>query len=165
MLGGTVAFENTSIGGTTYTWDINGQGATGESVTYNVPAATDGQFTACLEVVGPGGCMDAQCYTVIVSTESYIFVPNSFTPDADGTNDVFGPTIVGLTKDYRYTFRVYDRWGDVIFETNDPSDVWTGNVHDGGYYAQADAYVYEIILQLRAGEPPFRKVGSIVLIR
>ena len=165
MLGGAVVFENTSIGGTTYTWDINGQGATGESVTYNVPAEADGQFTACLEVVGPGGCMDAQCYTVVVSTESYIFVPNSFTPDADGTNDVFAPTIVGLTKDYRYSFRVYDRWGDVVFETNDPSDVWTGNVHDGGYYAQADAYVYEITLQLRAGEPPFRKVGSIVLVR
>jgi len=165
MLGGTVAFENTSIGGVTYTWDINGQGASGESVSYNVPSETDGQFTACLEVVGPGGCMDAQCYTVLVSAESYIFVPNSFTPDADGTNDVFAPTIVGLTKDYRYSFRVYDRWGDVIFETNDPNDVWTGNVHDGGHYAQADAYVYEITLQLRAGEVPFRKVGSIVLIR
>jgi gliding motility-associated-like protein len=165
MLGGTVAFENTSIGGTTYTWDINGQGASGENVSYNVPAETDGQFTACLEVVGPGGCMDAQCYTVVVSAESYIFVPNSFTPDADGTNDVFAPTIVGLTKDYRYSFRIYDRWGDVIFETNDPNDVWTGNVHDGGHYAQADAYVYEITLQLRAGEVPFRKVGSIVLIR
>ena len=165
MLGGTVAFENTSIGGVTYTWDINGQGASGESVSYNVPSETDGQFTACLEVIGPGGCMDAQCYTVLVSAESYIFVPNSFTPDADGTNDVFAPTIVGLTKDYRYSFRVYDRWGDVIFETNDPNDVWTGNVHDGGHYAQADAYVYEITLQLRAGEVPFRKVGSIVLIR
>ncbi len=165
MLGGTVAFENTSIGGVTYTWDINGQGASGESVSYNVPSETDGQFTACLEVVGPGGCMDAQCYTVLVSAESYIFVPNSFTPDADGTNDVFAPTIVGLTKDYKYSFRVYDRWGDVIFETNDPNDVWTGNVHDGGHYAQADAYVYEITLQLRAGEVPFRKVGSIVLIR
>ena len=165
MLGGTVAFENTSIGGTTYTWDIHGQGASGENVSYNVPAETDGQFTACLEVVGPGGCMDAQCYTVVVSAESYIFVPNSFTPDADGTNDVFAPTIVGLTKDYRYSFRIYDRWGDVIFETNDPNDVWTGNVHDGGHYAQADAYVYEITLQLRAGEVPFRKVGSIVLIR
>lgn len=165
MLGGTVAFENTSIGGTTYTWEINGQGASGESVTYNVPSETDGQFTACLEVVGPGGCMDAQCYTVIVSTESYLFVPNSFTPDADGTNDVFAPTIVGLTKDYRYSLRIYDRWGAVVFETNDPNDVWTGNVHNGGYYAQPGAYVYEITLQLRAGEVPFRKVGSIVLIR
>jgi gliding motility-associated-like protein len=165
MLGGTVSFENTSIGGTTYTWDINGQGASGENVTYNVPSGIDSEFQACLEVVGPGGCMDAQCYTVVVSSESYVFVPNSFTPDADGTNDVFAPVIAGLTSDYRYSLRIYDRWGDVIFETNDPNEVWTGNVHDGGYYAQADAYVYEITLQLRAGEPPFRKVGSIVLVR
>jgi gliding motility-associated-like protein len=165
MLGGTVSFENTSIGGTTYTWDINGQGASGESVSYNVPSVESGEFQACLEVVGPGGCMDAQCYTVVLSAESYIFVPNSFTPDADGTNDVFAPIIAGLTTDYRYAFRVYDRWGDVIFETNDPYEVWTGNVHGGNYYAQPDAYVYEITLQLRAGEAPFRKVGSIVLIR
>ena len=165
MLGGTVSFENTSIGGTTYTWDINGQAASGESVSYNVPSVESGEFQACLEVVGPGGCMDAQCYTVVLSTESYIFVPNSFTPDADGTNDVFAPIIAGLTSDYRYTFRVYDRWGDVIFETNDPYEVWTGNVRGGNYYAQPDAYVYEITLQLRAGEAPFRKIGSIVLIR
>jgi gliding motility-associated-like protein len=165
MLGGTVSFENTSIGGTTYTWDINGQGASGENVSYNVPSVESGEFQACLEVVGPGGCMDAQCYTVLLSSESYIFVPNSFTPDADGTNDVFAPVIAGLTSDYRYTFRVYDRWGEVVFETNDPNDVWTGNVHGGNYYAQPDAYVYEITLQLRAGEVPFRKVGSIILIR
>jgi hypothetical protein len=109
--------------------------------------------------------MDAQCYTVVLSAESYIFVPNSFTPDADGTNDVFAPVIAGLTSDYSYTFRIYDRWGEVVFETNDPNDVWTGNVHGRNHYAQPDAYVYEITLQLRAGEVPFRKIGSIVLIR
>ena len=165
ILGGIVSFENTSIGGTTYTWDINGQGASGEGVTYTIPSETDGQFTVCLEVVGPGGCMDAQCYTVVLSAESYIFVPNSFTPDADGTNDVFAPVIVGLTSDFSYSFKVFNRWGVVIFETNDPNDVWTGNVHGGNFYAQPEAYVYEITLQLRAGETPFRKVGSIVLIR
>ena len=165
MLGGTVAFESTSLGGTTFSWDINGQSASGENITYNLPSGIGEDFQACLEVVGPGGCMDAQCYTVGVSSESFIFVPNSFTPDADGTNDVFAPVIVGLTSDFRYSFKVFNRWGDVIFETNDPYEVWTGNVHNGGYYAEADAYVYEITLQLRAGEPPFRKVGSIVLVR
>jgi gliding motility-associated-like protein len=165
MLGGTVSFENTSIGGMIFDWDINGQGASGENVTYNVPSGIDGEFQACLQVEGQGGCMDSECYTVVVSSESIIFVPNSFTPDADGTNDVFAPIIAGLTSDYRYSFRVYDRWGDVIFETNDPFEVWTGNVHGGDYYAQPDAYVYEITLQLRAGEPPFRKVGTIILIR
>jgi gliding motility-associated-like protein len=165
MLGGTVSFENTSIGGITYAWDINGQGASGESVSYIVPSVESGEFQACLEVVGTGGCMDAQCYTVVLSSESYIFVPNSFTPDADGTNDVFAPVIAGLTSDYSYTFRIYDRWGEVVFETNDPNDVWTGNVHGRNHYAQPEAYIYEITLQLRAGEVPIRKVGSVVLIR
>jgi gliding motility-associated-like protein len=165
MLGGTVVFENTSTGGSTYSWDINGQGATGESVAYIVPSEADGQFAACIEAEGPGGCLDEQCYTIFVSKESYVFVPNSFTPDADGTNDVFGPKIVGLTQDYTYSFRIYDRWGEVIFETNDPEDLWNGNVHDGRYYSQPEAYVYEIVLQLRAGESPFRKVGSVLLVR
>ena len=165
MLGGSISFENTSVGGTSFSWDINGQGASGESVTYTVPAETEEQFTTCLEVVGPGGCLDTQCYTVEISGESYVFVPNSFTPDADGTNDVFAPTIVGLTSEFRYSLRVYNRWGDVIFETNDPTEAWTGNIHNGNHYAQSDAYVYEITLQLRPGEDPHRKVGSIVLIR
>ena len=165
LLGETVSFENTSIGGLTYDWDINGQGASGESVTFDVLTVIDGEFQACLQVEGQGGCMDSQCYTIVLSSESYIFVPNSFTPDADGTNDVFAPVIAGLTSDYSYTFRIYDRWGEVVFETNDPNDVWTGNVHGRNHYAQPDAYVYEITLQLRAGEVPIRKVGSVVLIR
>jgi gliding motility-associated-like protein len=165
MLGGTVSFENTSLGGTTYTWDINGQGASGENVTYIIPSGIEDDFQACLEVVGPGGCMDAQCYSVSVSSESFIFVPNSFSPDADGTNDVFAPVIAGLTSEFRYTLRIYNRWGDVIFETNDPYEVWTGNTHGGDHYAQADSYVYELTLQLRAGEPPLRKLGSLLLIR
>jgi gliding motility-associated-like protein len=165
MLGGVVNFENTSIGGTIFSWDINGQSASGESVTYNVPSGITEEFQACLQVEGAGGCLDSQCYTVVVSSESYVFVPNSFTPDADGTNDVFAPVIAGLTSDYEYSMRVYTRWGEVIFETNDPTEVWTGNVQNGNYYAQPDAYVYEITLQLRAGEVPFRKVGSVILIR
>jgi gliding motility-associated-like protein len=165
MLGGVVNFENTSIGGTIFSWDINGQSASGESVTYNVPSGIAEEFQACLQVEGAGGCLDSQCYTVVVSSESFVFVPNSFTPDADGTNDVFAPVIAGLTSGYEYSMRIYTRWGEVIFETNDPSEVWTGNVHNGNYYAQPDAYVYEITLQLRAGEVPFRKVGSVILIR
>ena len=165
LLGETVSFENTSIGGLTYDWDINGQVASGENVTFDVLSVIDGEFQACLQVEGQGGCTDAQCYTIVLSSESFIFVPNSFTPDADGTNDVFAPVIAGLTSDYLYTFRVYDRWGEVVFETNDLNDVWTGNVHGRNHYAQPDAYVYEITLQLRAGEVPIRKVGSVVLIR
>ncbi len=162
---GVVSFENTSVGGTSFNWEVNGQAASGETVTYNVPSNVEGEFLACLEVVGAGGCADAACYTITISSESFIFVPNSFTPDADGTNDVFAPIISGLTSDYRYSFKVFDRWGDTVFETNDPTDVWTGNVHGGNHYAQPDAYVYEITLQMKAGEPPFRKVGSILLVR
>ena len=165
MIGEVVTFENTSIGGEIYTWNINGQGASGMMVDYIVPSDIDEEFQACLYVEGQEGCSDSQCYTVVVSSETLIFVPNSFTPDSDGTNDVFAPIITGLMNVSDYSFRVYNRWGDVIFETSNPADVWTGNVHGGDYYAQPDAYLYEITLQLKAGEAPLRKVGTVILIR
>lgn len=163
--GSTVFFDNASLGGVTYTWNIDGIEYTSENVTFPLPSNVGETFQACLEVVGAGGCMDAQCYTVSVSTSSYVYVPNSFTPDGDGHNDVFAPVVTGLSSTSRYSFSVYDRWGDLIFDTKDPKDVWIGDVNGGTHFAEDGAYVYEIKIQFNSGEEPFKRMGTVVLVR
>ena len=163
--GSTVFFDNQSLGGVTYTWDINGQAFTSEDVSFPISGSVGETFQACLDVVGVGGCMDAQCYTVSVSSSSYVYVPNSFTPDGDGHNDIFAPVVTGLTSTSRYSFSVYDRWGDLIFETHDPKAVWIGDVNGGSHFAEDGAYVYEIKIQFSSGQEPFKRMGTVVLVR
>jgi uncharacterized protein YukE len=97
--------------------------------------------------------------------EKYQSEVDQLNQDFAEVNQLLGEEAKNLTKALKGEAKTQGRWGEVIFETNDPSDVWTGNVRGGDYYAQPDAYIYEITLQLRAGEPPFRKVGTIILIR
>jgi gliding motility-associated-like protein len=163
--GSTVFFDNASLGGVTYNWTIDGVSYSSENVTFPLPSAIGETFEACLDVIGAGGCMDAQCYTVNVSTSSYVYVPNSFTPDGDGKNDVFAPVVTGLSSTSRYSFSVYNRWGDLIFDTKDPNDVWIGDVNGGSHFAEDGAYVYEIKIQFSSGEEPFKRMGTVVLVR
>ena len=71
--------------------------------------------------------------------EPVMFIPNAFTPNGKGPNDLFRPVISGV-KDYR--FIIYSRWGEKIAEFNDESQGWDGNYGDKP--AQEGVYVYRL---------------------
>ena len=70
-----------------------------------------------------------------------LYIPNSFTPNNDGNNDVFLPTI---NIDSNYNFKIFNRWGELIFETTDVQEGWDGSSTDGTPL-KADVYVYRIV--------------------
>lgn len=160
-----VDFNNLSVGGLQFNWTINGENFTAEDVTYLIPAEASGNFQACLEVTGTGGCTDYQCYTITLDEQQFIYIPNSFTPDNDGTNDVFLPIITGMDDGQPYSFQVFNRWGDVVFETSNPNEPWIGNVRGGNHYAEPDAYTYLLKVQLSKLEPSIERRGTIILVR
>lgn len=119
-----------------------------------------GTQTITQVVTDANGCSSAVTGEVIINGYS-IFVPNSFTPDNDGVNDIWMPKTIGVTE---YHVQIFDRWGDLIFESDNPETPWIGDVHDGDYYAADGIYVYHIEasgLDLLSHE----YTGHIVLIR
>ena len=99
-----------------------------------------------VEVKNPGGCMARDVLTVhVLCNGANIFIPNTFSPNGDGANDVFYPRGTGLFK--IKTFRIFNRWGEMIFEkssfnANDPSSGWDGTYK--GARLGADVFVYSI---------------------
>lgn len=85
-----------------------------ESTNYGVIAIDD------------NGCSDTSFVEVSVNTDFTAYVPNAFTPDDDGLNDLFGPLGFGI-DDKDYQFSIYNRWGDLIFESFDPTVKWDGS--------------------------------------
>jgi gliding motility-associated-like protein len=77
--------------------------------------------------------------TVYIKVFEY-FIPNAFTPNGDGRNDTF--RAVGLYRNIRYNLQVYDRWGEMVFETNDLDTGWDGKFHGGK--CPPDTYVWVI---------------------
>jgi gliding motility-associated-like protein len=106
-------------------------------------------------------CADTAYVTVEIQPEPLIFAPNAFTPNNDGDNDIYKPSIVG-SKEYK--FFIYSRWGDVVFQTEDPNEGWNGLKFNTGSMLPEGVYTYSIFmrdLNNRVAE----KKGYITLMR
>jgi gliding motility-associated-like protein len=122
-----------------------------------------GNYSIRLAVKDVHGCVDTTYKSLDFSPDLIVHIPNSFTPDADGVNDVFIPVIDGDPLTY-YRLIVFDRWGTIIFESLDRNEVWQGDVRENGYYAICDAYNYMLDLKtVRGYEKTY--MGAILLLR
>lgn len=95
-----------------------------------------------------------------------IQIPNVFTPNGDGTNDFFRPLNFGLGDDLGLTtietFLVYNRWGQTVYNNENPDQGWDGMYN--GNPAPSDVYAYRIVLVLPDGTEDVR-VGEVTLLR
>ena len=89
----------------------------------------------------------------------HVYLPNTFTPNNDGLNDTFGPLGYGIKK---LSFKIFDRWGNLIFETTDPKKQWNGIYN--GQVLQSGTYVYLIEAEGYDGQS-FHKKGTVTLLK
>lgn len=116
-------------------------------------------FNACLISINEFGCRDTTCLPVTASVLPILDVVSAFTPNGDGTNDravVYGFGVVKMT------FRIYNRWGQLMFESNDVKNGWDGKFK--GTPQPMDAYGYTLDAELIDGSK-VKSSGSITLIR
>ncbi len=109
------------------------------------------------------GCYWTDTITIyvidVVCDEPFIYVPNAFTPNNDGKNDFLK---VESSVGYEVTFYIYDRWGELVFETNNIDDKWDGNYK--GKRLEPGVYVYHLNF-ICYNHQVFIKKGNITLIR
>jgi gliding motility-associated-like protein len=119
-----------------------------------------------LRVVNDGGCVsvDSMRLTVVCNNANF-FIPNTFSPNGDGVNDIFYVRGKGLNIIASLT--IFNRWGQIVFQrkdfaANDPSAGWDGNFN--GQKAAADVYVYTVeIICDNSSLVPYH--GNVTLIR
>lgn len=115
-------------------------------------------------VIDEYGCTNADTVLITVDescSEDQIFVGNGFTPNGDGTNDKAYARLLGLKKMYFY--RIFDRWGELVFETNDPGEGWDGK-NKGGKQLNSGVYVYVVEAECFSGQK-LMKTGNVTLIK
>ncbi|HZE85666.1 MAG TPA: PKD domain-containing protein [Puia sp.] len=154
-------FYNNSSGGVRYTW-LFGDGESTVKTTldtvehqYNV---TD-TFNACLIAVNQVGCADTVCHPVAALVHPLLDVPNAFTPGRFGVNGVVKVVGFGITH---MSFRIYNRWGQLVFESNDRNLGWDGTYR--GVVQPMDVYGYTLEAEYFDGTRATKK-GDITLIR
>ena len=119
-----------------------------------------------LKVLDEHGCAGEGVFSIIVNKVRDVYIPNAFSPNQDGINDVFqifaGPNVKSVKE-----FRVFSRWGENVFEAydfkpNDPDYGWTGNFR--GEPAPTGVYVWEVLLEY-IDDYEYLMKGSVNLIR
>ena len=139
-----VTFINTSIGATSYEWDLgNGLGPvyTEEpSVTY--PGEVSSNYTVTLYAISPLGCIDSLTREIYYKEDVIFYVPNAFTPDGDEFNQLFQPVFTSGYDPYDFDMFIYNRWGEVIFESHDAASGWDGTY--GGKKVAVGTYSWKI---------------------
>lgn len=97
---------------------------------------------------------------IIVNYSNQLFIPSAFTPNGDGKNDVFKPIVKGIPS--QYNLRIYNRWGEAIFQSTDPAKGWDGKYKNKPQILAT--YIYHLSFQF-VGQPLKNEKGTFVLIR
>jgi gliding motility-associated-like protein len=155
-----ITFTDQSQGATSYLWDIVGIDTfTTSNLVYKFPEEA-GTYQVCLHIENNNGCPADLCQIVTIKEDMDIFIPNTFTPDFNGLNEVFKP-IIKLKLVVDYNLQIYNRWGELLFETSDPEQGWNGDY--GGTLVKTGVYVYKIKM-LDTNNLFHNKIGSVNVI-
>ncbi|MBA3829136.1 MAG: gliding motility-associated C-terminal domain-containing protein [Taibaiella sp.] len=147
-------------GGTQYTWT---PGTNLNATTISNPTGyypDTGRFSYTVHVVSPYGCVGSDTINVSVVNQAAIFVPSGFSPNGDGRNDVLRPVLIGY-KSIK-AFNVYNRWGQMVYHTNEIGEGWDGTFY--GKKEEIGTYYWMLQLTDRLGKDAFLK-GDVTLLR
>jgi gliding motility-associated-like protein len=151
-----------ATGGTKYTWspavNLSAADIHNPVALYNT-ASEDWHYSVF--VYNEAGCVDTASINIkVFATPPSVFVPNAFTPNTDGRNDVLKPIAAGI-KTLQY-FSIYNRWGRLMFSTTQPGKGWNGTFN--GILQDPGIFVWTVKAIDYKGAPYIRK-GTVMLVR
>ena len=142
-----VHFFNTTEGATTYTWDFGDNSANSyeENPIHDFAGVPYGNYIVKLIASSSMGCTDSNFVIIKMDEESLFFIPNTFTPDEDTYNQIFQPIFTDGFDPFNFSMSIYNRWGELVFESHDASIGWNGLRFNSGEMVQDGMYTWTII--------------------
>jgi gliding motility-associated-like protein len=161
VLNPVVHFTNTGSGADSCIWTFgDGTVLKGcvDSVKHRFPGL--GKFTVQEIVFNSFGCSDTFNIPILVYPYYEYWMPNAFTPNGDGINEVFLPVTEGVKN---FTFTIYNRWGEQLFVSTDPALGWNGTYKGGA--CQQEVYVWKLEFTNMVTNKVERYMGRVTLVR
>lgn len=156
-------FFNNSSNATSYTWNFgDGTGSTETNPSHSYPG-TPGSYTVMLAANNQFGCPDTTYLTVVIEDELIFYVPNTFTPDGDEHNNMFTPVFYSGFDPQSFTMLIFDRWGEIIFETHDVDQGWHGTYLDG--VVKEGVYTWTMQFKVSESDKKVTYTGHVTLLK
>jgi gliding motility-associated-like protein len=145
-----VSFYNNSINANSFEWEFgDGTNSFSENPIHTYPDDA-ASYLVTLVAYNEISCTDSASIRIIILKDVGLYVPNSFTPDGDEYNHTFYPILTEGFKKDSYHMSIFDRWGEIVFETYDPSFGWNGT-YKNGIQCQIGTYTWVIeVIELQS---------------
>lgn len=138
-------FDSSSVDAIQWDWEFGQNGVLGTSQdefpALNFPSEDLGTYPVQLIVTNIHTCTDTMIRNVEIDGYYIVYAPNAFTPDGDGVNDSWRPMIKDQ-EDSEYQLTIFDRWGQEIWASNDPTEGWEGKA--GGDVLKTGIYIWKL---------------------
>ena len=139
-----VSFTNLSSGASSFSWDF-GDGNTSTYINpTNLYENTDEGALITLTAISEFGCTDQAQLIIEYDEQEVFYIPNTFTPDGDNFNQMFTPVFYSGFDPYNFEMLIFNRWGEIVFETHNAETGWDGTYGVNGTKAMDGTYSWKI---------------------
>ncbi len=165
-LNSTASFYNQSTNAIHYEWIFNNSMTTTiEDPVHRFPPIED-TYKVTLLVFGENGCADSITREVPLIEELLFYIPNTFTPDGNALNQTFKPVFTSGFDPYDYQLLIFNRWGEVVFESNNSEVGWKGTYGASGEeIVKSGTYVWKVRFKTKYNDEQKMEVGHVNLLK
>lgn len=162
-----IFFDNNSSGAVTYVWDFGDGSPTSSQVNpiHTFPDDEAGTYEVVLTAYSPLGCFDIYTQVITINEELIFYVPNTFTPDNDDFNEYFQPVFSAGYDPFDFNLLIFNRWGEVIWESHNASVGWDGTYGADGLEVQDGTYTWKIDFKTTLTDERIMVVGHVNVLR
>lgn len=161
----TLSFWNNSIGASTYIWDFGDGGSSNEEGPTHLFEIDKEGTTVVLYAYSSLGCLDTTSYFIGFDPGLVYYIPNTFTPDGDQYNQTFVPIFTTGIDPYNYELLIYNRWGELIFKSQNALIGWDGTYGPDAIAAPSGTYTYHILYKNPNKDERMVLTGHLNLLR
>lgn len=159
----TFQFINSSSNEDNVVWDFGDGSTSNVTSPVHTYAGATGSYLVELIAYSSIGCSDTAYTVVTVKEDILFFVPNAFTPNGDEHNNSFKPVFTAGVDPYNFNFTIFNRWGEVIFESNNPDFEWDGTYHEE--VVPSGAYTWTCRFKSPTNDSKFQYHGHLNVLR
>jgi gliding motility-associated-like protein len=161
-----ISFYNNSLNASTYEWDFGDNAINSNEINpaYQFPVLPGNYVVTLWAYADSPICYDSTQHVITVIEELLFYVPNAFTPDSDQFNESFKPVFTSGYDPYDFHLSVFNRWGELIFESYNAAFGWDGNYGSGGL-VQDGTYVWQIDFKDANSDKRFLERGTVNVLK
>jgi gliding motility-associated-like protein len=159
-----VSFNNGTQGASSYVWQYGDGNSSNQPEGTHTYTNTTGGYFVTLIASSPSGCTDSLTQFIGYQEPLIYYVPNTFTPDQDQFNQQWKPIFTSGFDPYDYHLRIFNRWGELIWESFNDETGWDG-VYGTDFQAQEGIYTWEITFATKTKNEKQQLTGTLNLLR